>query len=33
MTDIFKLNDLLSYALALVVLFVVGELIIAVMVW
>ena len=33
MTDIFKFNDLLSYALAFVVLLVVGELVIAVMVW
>jgi hypothetical protein len=33
MTDIFKLNDLLTYALAFVAVVVLGELVIAVMVW
>jgi hypothetical protein len=33
MTDIFKLNDLLTYALALVAVVVLGELVVAVMVW
>jgi hypothetical protein len=33
MTDIFKFNDLLSYALAFVAVVVLGELVVAVMVW
>lgn len=33
MTDIFKLNDLLTYALAFVAVVVLGELVVAVMVW
>jgi hypothetical protein len=33
MTDIFKLNDLLTYALAFVAIVVLGELVVAVMVW